>query len=173
MSPAPTALDQAIGAPPKSALAQALSPPSGPQVTQPEPDASDNSGQFSDPPPRVDDYNTPLDEGKEAQFQKWLSKAGMAKDLENYDLRGFWKSNGTAAPNGHLTDEYKKPNHPTFSEESIYSGPATTGGKWIDLGKGKWRFEASAHNLKNMTPRQLRNYFKLKEPDSELVLSSE
>ena len=31
---------------------------------------------------------------------------------------------------GHYTDKYKKPNHPSFSNESIYSTPQTPGGRW-------------------------------------------
>lgn len=37
----------------------------------------------------------------------------------------------------HFTDRYKLPNHPTFSNESIYSTPSTPGGSWSELdGKG-------------------------------------
>ena len=41
----------------------------------------------------------------------------------DYDLRGFYNKYGTLQPqstNGHLTDEYKYPIHPTFSIESNY-----------------------------------------------------
>lgn len=41
----------------------------------------------------------------------------------DYDLRGFYNQYGSLAPqntNGHLTDEYKHPIHPTFSAESNY-----------------------------------------------------
>lgn len=41
----------------------------------------------------------------------------------DYDLRGFYNQYGTLSPqatNGHLTDEYKYPIHPTFSIESKY-----------------------------------------------------
>lgn len=33
---------------------------------------------------------------------------------------------------GHWSDKGKRPNHPTFSEESIYSTPQTPGGRWAD-----------------------------------------
>jgi hypothetical protein len=41
----------------------------------------------------------------------------------DYDYRGFYKKYGNLTPqatNGHLTDEFKYPNHPTFSIESKY-----------------------------------------------------
>lgn len=41
----------------------------------------------------------------------------------DYDYRGFYKKYGNLTPqatNGHLTDEFKLPNHPTFSTESKY-----------------------------------------------------
>lgn len=41
----------------------------------------------------------------------------------DYDLRGFYNQYGTLSPqatNGHLTDEYKYPIHPTFSIKSKY-----------------------------------------------------
>lgn len=57
----------------------------------------------------------------------------------DYDLRGFYNQYGTLAPqatNGHLTDEYKYPSHPTFSVESKYYN----GQPWaIDWNKLLWR----------------------------------
>lgn len=52
----------------------------------------------------------------------------------NYDYRGFFQKHGPV-PVGegqHLTDEFKLPNHPTFSVESKYAtGPYRRGaGSW-------------------------------------------
>jgi hypothetical protein len=50
-------------------------------------------------------------------------------DLYDYDLRGLWKSGGGFGADAHATDQFKKPNHPTFSIESQYNGvPRPDGG---------------------------------------------
>lgn len=119
-----------------------------------------------------DKFNTALSPQEEAQFQAWAKKTGRESDTYDYDLRGAWKADAKAATNGHLPDTWKKPNHPTFSVESQYSGPASglIGGQWVDKGKGRWAFKASEYNAQNMTPEELRKYFAEREPDSELVL---
>ena len=57
----------------------------------------------------------------------------------DYDLRGFYNQYGTLVPkatNGHLTDEYKYPIHPTFSVESnYYNGQPYA----VDWNKPIWR----------------------------------
>lgn len=40
-------------------------------------------------------YNTSLSADDETAFQGWLGKSGRQGDLSDYDLRGWWKSNGT------------------------------------------------------------------------------
>lgn len=74
----------------------------------------------------------------EPKFQGWLAQQSKAtgkdrsRDLEDYDLRGFYSENpGEGMGSGHMTDRYKKPNHPTFSDESKYSGVnGNVGGHW-------------------------------------------
>lgn len=71
-----------------------------------------------------DTYNTPLSLGDELKFQidKYYSPFRNDSGYD-YDYRGFYNKYGNLTPqatNGHLTDEYKKPNHPTFSIESNY-----------------------------------------------------
>ena len=71
------------------------------------------------------DYlKTPLTESEERAFQMSKSISPFASDSgDDYDLRGYWKKYGTLNPtasNGHLTDEFKLPNHRTFSNESRY-----------------------------------------------------
>jgi hypothetical protein len=121
-------------------------------------DPNDYSGQ----------YNTQLTPEQEAQFM--AAFGNRQRDLYDYDLRGAWLSGAAKAKNGHLPDTYKKPNHPTFSAESKYSSPDAPGGKWVDLGNGKYQFIASPQNLKHYGKQGLEQYFKLREPDSVLIL---
>jgi hypothetical protein len=66
-----------------------------------------------------DDYNTAVPD--EAAFQQW--KAANAPDDSgiDYDLRGAYLANMQRAENGHMGDQFKKPNHPTFSDQSQYA----------------------------------------------------
>lgn len=69
-----------------------------------------------------------------------------------------------------MTDRYKKPNHPTFSNESKYHGVnGWEGGIWEQNGS-RWRFHAGKGNLILRTPDDLRDYFKRVEKDTDLVL---
>jgi hypothetical protein len=122
-------------------------------------------------------YNTPLSAPEEQQFQVWIGHLSAAKgynaqmDLRDYDLRGAFKAGVTADARGHLTDEWKKPNHPTFSDESIYNGKdGNEGGKWIQAPNGQWAYKASTTNLKFRSPDALRQYFQRVEPNSKLML---
>lgn len=71
-----------------------------------------------------DAYNTPLSLSDELKFQIAKANSPFRNDSGyDYDYRGFYNKYGNLTPqttNGHLTDEYKKPNHPTFSIESNY-----------------------------------------------------
>jgi hypothetical protein len=67
-------------------------------------------------------YETPLQPHEEAQFQQWKKKYAPNDSGADYDLRGAFKAGLTPDPKtGHWPDTYKKPNHPTFSNESIYA----------------------------------------------------
>lgn len=81
-------------------------------------------------------YNTPLGEQKEAEYQQWAVANGKDPVAEtyDYDLRGYFAlTDGASLSGGHLTDQFKKPNHPTFSEESMYHGAdGYDGGHWDD-----------------------------------------
>ena len=69
-------------------------------------------------------------------YQRW--RATLPKNLQyegDYDLRGFYQKNPAFSvdqPGQHMTDEFKLPNHPTFSDESKYYSPSTArlGGHW-------------------------------------------
>ncbi len=79
---------------------------------------------------------TQLSPAEESQYASWKQKLpGRLQSESGYDLRGFWKKNPNWSPDNpeaHMTDEFKLPNHPTFSNESRYYNADTqnVGGKW-------------------------------------------
>ena len=103
-------------------------------------------------------FNTELSPREEQEFTRWIELASLKKqrdvgrDLETYDLRGLWKHGGSAkdefAMGSHAPDTYKKPNHPTFSKESIYSVGEYEGGDWIS----ETEFAPSLKMLKTTHP---------------------
>lgn len=115
-----------------------------------------------------DQFNTQLSDELEGEFLEWAEASGRMRDLRDYDLRGAWKA-GLVGSAGHLPDTFKKPNHPTFSSESIYSDERHPGGAWVEQG-GKWTFEPSRLNVELHGAQGLRDYFREHEPDSSLVL---
>lgn len=78
-------------------------------------------------------------------------------DNADYDMVGFNLSNGSKGSNGHYTDEFKLPNHTTFSNESKYSGGLFEGGKWMKAGS-KDVFHPSLFNYMLNTPIQLSSH---------------
>ena len=96
--------------------------------------------------------NTALLEGKEEQFQLWLAdmrKQGIIHENDNsydYDYRGYWQKyidgnemEPVLEPGMHFPDEFKKPNHPTFSKDS----------KWA---RGAWEEYAGTWEGETYTP---------------------
>jgi len=68
-----------------------------------------------------DDYNTNLGP-KEADFQKWKAKNSPNDSGADYDLRGAYQEGmERTGRDAHMGDKYKKPNHPTFSDQSKYA----------------------------------------------------
>lgn len=89
-------------------------------------------------------YGTRLAPDQEKKYQEW--KAKLPKNLQyegDYDLRGLWKENQNVKPsaNLHFPDKYKLPNHPTFSDESIYFNDKTKGraGRWKET-DSSWEY---------------------------------
>jgi hypothetical protein len=103
-------------------------------------------------------------------FRQWRNSlpTNLQED-QDYDLQGYYNKYGNRglAANGHLPDEFKKPNHVTFSNESVYSNPKTPGGQWSEQ-NNVWHFKPSDYNINNVGADSLRNYFKQNEPDSKL-----
>ncbi len=69
-----------------------------------------------------DALNTKLSPEQETGFQQWKQKNAPRDSGEDYDLRGAFLKGYTPSPeNGHFPDEFKKPNHPTFSDQSKFA----------------------------------------------------
>jgi hypothetical protein len=67
-------------------------------------------------------FETSLSPDDEKEFQKWKKQYAPNDSGADYDLRGAFKAGLTPDPKtGHWPDMFKKPNHPTFSNESIYA----------------------------------------------------
>lgn len=89
-------------------------------------------------------YDTQLDPTQEKGYRVWMNKIGHTKAAgyrvnddftgEDYDYRGFFAKNGPVSlgQGQHLTDEFKKPAHETFSNESKYAvgENAAKAGSW-------------------------------------------
>jgi hypothetical protein len=120
---------------------------------------------------------TKLDAGDEKSFRQWADKftgGNTDNELKDYDLRGAWLKikSGEIKPDArmHLTDEFKKPSHITFSDESKYVTPGMDPGKWRETGNGKWTFTVGKTNLEHHSLAELRDYFQKYEKDSTLIV---
>jgi hypothetical protein len=121
-----------------------------------------------------DKFNTVLSPDEEEKYQAWATKNHREKDVYDYDLRGAWKElqSGTMSEDerGHLGDKYKKPNHPTFSDQSIYSGQdGVAGGVWSRNAEGKDVY-TPGRKLSSVEADRLRRYFLRNEPGVVLDL---
>src|SRR5438132_2000575 len=67
------------------------------------------------------DYNTELMPSEEDGFQSWKDRVAPKDSGLDYDYRGAYKAGITPSSTGHWPDTFKKPNHPTFSDQSIYA----------------------------------------------------
>lgn len=74
---------------------------------------------------------------KDINFQNWYLKNTLEgkkeisyNDQLDYDYYSFYKNNGNGNIKDHFPDTYKRVNHETFSDESIYSVPENKGGHW-------------------------------------------
>lgn len=92
-------------------------------------------------------------------------------DTQDYDLRGAWAQQGGGPfGEGHLTDFWKLPNHPTFSTGSRYSTAEQPGGSWVQMPhNGQWVFMPSQTNYDQYGRSELEDYFRRVEPNSLLL----
>lgn len=120
----------------------------------------------------------------EQEFQNWYAKVREQKpflpanpdDEKDYDYRVFYDKMPEEAnklvsgdPNAHFNDIGKRPSHPTFSEESIYSTNETPGGKWIDKGNGKWEYQHSWYTFQNKD--KTTGYIKNNEKPGSVIMT--
>lgn len=118
-------------------------------------------------------FNTQLSPEQEASFQTWAQANNRVKDTYDYDMRGAFQEMQQGgegqAENGHFTDKYKKPNHPTFSDESMYHGTSGyTGGQWVETPKGTY-FSPGQSQQALWPGNELQAYFQKVEPDIKLL----
>lgn len=108
----------------------------------------------------------------DAAYKAWLNKYRV-HESKDYDTRSAFKSGLTPDERGHLNDEWKLPNHITYSDEarSARAPNAPPAGKWVGDDKGGWSFYASPTNIKNAgSPEALQQYFQKYEPGVKLVM---
>ena len=123
-----------------------------------------------------DQYNTRLSPEDEAAYQAWAKKNGRENDVEDYDMRGAWleaKQKGVSLEDGrgHFPDTYKKPNHPTFSDQSKYNGEGgAKGGAWSKTEDGRDVFTPN-RKLSPKEEQSLKEYFAKNEPNAVLNLN--
>jgi hypothetical protein len=85
-------------------------------------DNGDPSGFDDTPDPNDTRWNTALTVDQESKFQAWKLINAPTDSGQDYDYRGAFLAGVTADPDsGHWPDTFKKPNHPTFSNESKYA----------------------------------------------------
>jgi hypothetical protein len=115
-------------------------------------------------------FNTPLNQGEQFLFKNWQLKNPGLGNPYDYDAQGFWKGGNAAAANGHGSDQFKKPNHPTFSNQSQYSGPNTGyyGGVWGQQG-AKDTFQPTPQQTRMWPQLELGQYFNQYEPGNMLL----
>lgn len=130
----------------------------------------------AEPADMTGQYNTHLSPADEARYQQWVAglsqqqNRDVSRDLYNYDLRGAWQTNAQQAANGHLPDDFKKPNHPTFSQQSQYNGVnGNAGGSWSGGNGQPWAFTPSQTNMANMGIAGLQDYWSRAEPGNNLM----
>jgi hypothetical protein len=101
-------------------------------------------------------------------YKSRIEGRDVSQDEQDYDLEGFYNTlKATPIEGGHLPDTFKKPNHPTFSDQSKYHVPfVQQGGSWSEEGV----FTPSEHNLKNMGKSNLQSYFNEVESPEALNL---
>lgn len=122
----------------------------------------------------TDVYDTPLTADEEALYKKMYSE----DDSHDYDMKGYFKDvlldnpdKGANAEGEHYPDTYKKPWHPTFSDQSMYHGVAgQMGGQWDVNDLGEDTFTPGSTNVQLHGLLGLMDYFDKNEPSSHLMM---
>ena len=129
-----------------------------------------------DPNDFTDKYNTPIPPNRQGEFDQWvanqqkLTGRNPLNDRYDYDVQGqFLAGSGTDA-RGHGTDVFKKPNHPTFSDQSQYNlKDGYSGGHWTEQNGNTTGYQPSDTNLQFRSPEELQKYFHDVEPGTALL----
>ena len=107
---------------------------------------------------------------KQKTYQAWLKKYGL-QETSDYDTRAAFNAGLTPDSRRHLPDQFKRPNHITYSTDSIYADKGPSAGRWEGSDKKGWTFYASPTNIKNAGGSdKLQEYFKTQEPEATLVM---
>lgn len=136
---------------------------------------------YRDPRDFTDRYNTPLTPQEEAEYRTWLNTVHpRQRNTRDYDLQGYYKAARDGIdpsrfklavdPEGnlHFDDRFKKPNHYTFSTDSMYSGrDGYYGGQWHELGNNKYSYTINPSNL--YSNAELQDYFNRNEIGNILI----
>jgi hypothetical protein len=134
---------------------------------------AEGGGVQDDPNDLTNQYNTQLSPADETKFQTWAAQNPRLGNTYDYDARGFWQAGAGTADNGHGSDQWKKPNHPTFSDQSQYSQGDTMGGIWTQKSDGSYTFSPTSTNLKYNDADDLQDYFSKVEPSNQLIMPSQ
>lgn len=115
-------------------------------------------------------YDTPLTPQQAADYNRW--RATLPPALQNtadYDLQGAYMASAQADGRAHMTDQFKKPNHMTFSDGSQYSTAQMPGGQWVAAPDGSYTFWASQHNVQMHPLLEMQRYFSEVEPGNRVI----
>ena len=108
-------------------------------------------------------FDTALSPQDEARFQTWRTQQTEQGNIhpmdlgQDYDLRGAFKAGINPDPaTKHWPDRFKKPNHATFSDESVYSSlVGTHPGTWTGPNNDQYRpMSAPASAMQEAQQRQ-------------------
>jgi hypothetical protein len=115
-------------------------------------------------------YNTQLTPSQESSFQSWQKDNPGLGNTYDYDSRGFWLNGASQSDNGHGADTWKKPNHPTFSDQSMYHGvDGQYGGTWQKQSDESYNFYPSETNMQMYSPDRLSDYFGKVEKGNSVI----
>jgi hypothetical protein len=107
---------------------------------------------------------------KEVDYLKWLQDQtkiqgrDVSKDEEDFKLKKHFDTlKASSEEGGHLSDQFKRGNHPTFSDQAEDSVPVINqGGSWTqdDAIPTGWKFKPSQKNIENAgSAADLQRYF--------------
>ena len=120
--------------------------------------------------PKPISYDTQLTPEEQTDYSKKYSP----EDSTDYDMQGYYKANPNVDPHTdgtHYPDTFKKPNHPTFSDESIYNNvDGNQGGTWGTTSDGADTFTPGPTNVQTHGLNGLIDYFQRTEPNAQLLI---